>query len=116
MFYTIWPIFKQFLNSVTIEQFMLLTEPQLNCSFDFTVCCVVMSSKMYFQMGKETIIRPRQVGAIRRGVIPDDEIRISKVYSCYRSGVQSNVVLWKGKPLHIRAMRLLVLSVRNSDC
>ena len=43
VFCTISPTFKQFLKSVKMELFMLLTEPQLNHSLDFTVRRVVMS-------------------------------------------------------------------------
>jgi len=71
----------QFLKFVTTELYMLLTEPQLNRCLDFTVRSVVMSSKMFLQLEKETINRRHQLVAVRRGVIPDDEFMMSKVCS-----------------------------------
>ena len=93
---------------------MLLTELQLNRCLDFTVRRVVMSTKMFFQLGKDTQIRQRQLDDVREGMIPECEIRMWKVCSCYRTGVRSNVVLWEEMLPHIRAMSLLVLSVRSS--
>ena len=43
---------QQFLKSVTTELFMLRTEPQHNRCLDFTVRSVVMSSRVFFQLGK----------------------------------------------------------------
>jgi len=56
---------------------MLPTEPQLNCCLDFNFRRVVMSSKMFFQLGKQTAIRRRQLGAVRRRVITECEMRMS---------------------------------------
>ena len=105
---TLSPTVEQFLKSVTIELFMLLTEPQLNRCLEFTVRRVVMSSKMFFQLGKEMINRRRQLGAVRIGVIPHDYFRMSKVCNCYHTGLRSNVILMKVVVHYIREMRLLV--------
>jgi len=50
-----------------------------------TVRSVVMSSKMFLQLEKEMINRRQQLVAVRRGVIPDDEVRKSKVCICYHT-------------------------------
>ena len=55
---------------------MLLTELQLNRCLDFTVRRVVMSTKMFFQLGKDTQIRQRQLDYVREGMIPECEIRM----------------------------------------
>ena len=93
---------------------MLLTEPQLNLCLDFTVRRVLMSSKISFQLGKEKNIRLLELDDVRRGEISDCEIRMWKVCSCYRTGVRSNLVLWKEMLPHVREMRLLVLSAKSS--
>jgi len=90
---------------------MLLTEIQLNHCLDFTVRRIVMSSKIFFQLGKEKNIRQLQLDDVRGGEISECEIRTWKVCSCYRTGVRSNVVLWKVMLHQIKAMSLLVLSV-----
>jgi len=72
---------------------MLPTEPQLNRCLDFTFRRGVMSSKMFFQLGKQTTIRRRQLGAVMEGVVTECEIRMSKVFNCYRCWVWANVVL-----------------------
>ena len=93
---------------------MLLTEPQHNRCLDFTVRSVVMSSMVFFQLGKETQIRPRQLGAVRRRMIPDCEIAMWKVCRCYRIGVRSNVVLLKVMLHLISIIKVLFLTVRSS--
>jgi len=93
---------------------MLLTEIQLNHCLDFTVRRIVMSSKIFFQLGKEKNIRQLQLDDVRGGEISECEIRMWKVCSCYRTGVRSNLVLWKEMLPHVREMRLLVLSAKSS--
>ena len=94
------PTFKQFLKFVTIELYMLLIEPQPNRCLDFTVRSAVMSSKMFFQVEKETINRRRQLVAVRRGVIPDDEFMTSKVCNWYRTELRSKFVVLKEMRFH----------------
>jgi len=105
---------QQFLKPVTTEQFMLLREPQHNRCLVFTDRRVVMSSRVFFQLGKETTIRRRQLGAVGRVVFPECEIRLWKVCSCYRTGLISNALLLKVILRVIRAKKLLVLTVRSS--
>jgi len=70
--------------------------------------------KISFQSGKEKNIRQLQLDDVRGGEISECEIRMWKVCSCYRTGVRSNLVLWKEMLPHVREMRLLVLSAKSS--
>ena len=85
---------------------MLPTEPQLNRCLDFTFRRVVMSSKMFFQLGKQTAIRRFQLGAARSRVI--------RVCSCYRTGLSSIVVLLKVMLQRVMERKVSVLTVRSS--
>ena len=107
MVYTLSPTFKQFLNSVTIELFMLLTEPQLNRCLYFTVRSVVMSSTMFLQSGKQKKIRPRQLVDVGGRMIQDDEIRMSKVCICYRTEMRSKFIVLQEMRLHKNFISLI---------
>ena len=47
--------------SITIEMCIMMTEPQLNCSFYFIIQHRVISSKMFLQFGKEMKFKKCQV-------------------------------------------------------
>jgi hypothetical protein len=57
---------------------MLLTEPQLISCLDFTDRRVVMSTKIFFQLGKDSQIRQRHLGDVRGGVITGGKLGCRK--------------------------------------